>query len=232
MISSRLLEKHGILPIHGKEVSFAVGDPEGLSSNAWKIWQHNASVYIACKDNLKVAKVSLHPNNWRMAFTEESNLTMAHGDRTWEEWFLTQDQIANANVAFRLVFAKSDLVIHPDLRSGRKWKNVIFIEAPPEHKLTIISLFIMEGDLTLKHESEPSFCLASFDLDNKKFVRIIAHFEYEGDLPILKEKAIQFAIKQCQDKNIEVPRGAYQYCFGHRNDGSRFLYGVPINYSK
>lgn len=229
MISYRLLEKNGVLPIKGKEVNFAIGDPSGLTSNSWKIWQHNASVYIACRDNFKVAKVSLHPNNWRMAFTEESNLIMTHGDRTWEEWFLTHDQITNTNVAFRLVFARSDLVIRPELRNGRQWKNVIFIEAPPEHKLTVISLSIVEGDLRITHESEPSFCLASFDLGNNKFAKIITHAWPEGDLPILKEKLIQFIIKQCQEKKIQIPKSAYQYSLGHRDDGSRYLYGTPIN---
>jgi len=64
MLPFRLLEQEGILPIKTGVVKFAIGDPSTKTSNSWKIWERNGSIYIAGRDNFQQAKVSLHPKHW------------------------------------------------------------------------------------------------------------------------------------------------------------------------
>jgi hypothetical protein len=228
LLHFRQLESLGLLPINGQEVRFAVGDPNGLTSNTWKIWEHKSSIYIACRDDFQEAKVSLHPSHWRMAFTKESNLKMRGNDRTWEEWNLNKEQFENEQIAFRLFFSKVDLVVPPELRVGKKWKNLIFIEAPPEGKLTAISIFITTGDILIKHETEPSFCLANFELGNHKWVKVIAHAEPEGNIPQSKKIAMEQVELLLKSNNIKKPEGAYAYFLGHLSDESRYLIGTAL----
>ena len=227
-IHFQIVEKFGYLPIRSGELYFAVGSPDGNTSNTWKIWEHNGSIYIACRDNFQQAKISLHPSNWRMAFTKESNIKMKQNDRTWEEWQLTTNQIENAQIPFRLFFSSLDLGVTPRMRTGKKWKNIIYVEAPPDGKLTAISIFILEADLQVNHESEPSFCLASFTTPNDKWVKVIAHGEPEGNIPQIKRLAMERVLIELENNNIDKPPGAYAYFLGHLEDESRFLCGTPI----
>jgi hypothetical protein len=59
---------------------------------------------------------------------------------------------------------------------------MLFDEASPPGKLTIITLLVTTGEVNLVHESEPSFCLASFDNCNNRRAQLIAHCEPEMDI--------------------------------------------------
>src|SRR5271167_2796153 len=65
------LTQAGVLPIRKGPVRFAVGPPNGPTSNSRKLWANRkGDVYIACRDDFKEAKVSLHASGrWRMGFT-------------------------------------------------------------------------------------------------------------------------------------------------------------------
>lgn len=233
MTSPILATQAGILPIRSGPVRFAVGPPDGLTSNAWRIWatQHG-DVYIACRDNFTEAKVSLHASGrWRMGFTNEAitkkpALLMNGQNRAWEVWDIPPASLPNTVIAFRLFFPLSELAVRPEQRKPKDWAKVIFIEAPPKGKLTVLSLFVTVGDITLRHESEPSFCLASFHIGDNRYAQIIAHSDPEGFVPSLIEQSVADARLQVEAKGIETPKDAYGYFFGRKEDGSRFLVGA------
>jgi hypothetical protein len=229
MLNPWILGKLGLFPIKDPEVRFVVGDPNGLSSNSWKIWQHNDSVYIACRDSFTHAKISIHPKSWRMAYTKESKLKMKGEDRTWEEWNIEKEQLPNTKIIFRLLFAKRDLVLNNELRVGEKWKNLIFIEAPPDGMFTAVSIFLTTGDIEIKHESEKSFALASFELGENKFIKVVAYGEPFGTI-INEIDNTKIKIKKNLKQPSKVfPDEAYIYVFGKLPDGSRSLTGTPFN---
>jgi hypothetical protein len=61
MISPRAPTSAGNLPIKDKPARITVGDPNGLTSNSWRVRvEQKSELYIACRDNFKEIKVSLH----------------------------------------------------------------------------------------------------------------------------------------------------------------------------
>jgi hypothetical protein len=201
MIDPKLATQVGLLPIKGKPVRFAVGAPNGITSNSWKVWSTKSGVYIACRDNFRETKVSLHnstdphaSSRWRMGFSNESLPKIAHlrsddENRAWEVWDEPAATLPGTVVAFRLFFPTSELAVGPELRAPNKWKNVIYVESAPPGKLTVLTLFVTLGTPELAHESEPSFRLALFDVGNGRFAQLIAHGEPEGDFPDLYQLA-------------------------------------------
>ncbi|HED04359.1 MAG TPA: hypothetical protein ENI60_06295 [Candidatus Fraserbacteria bacterium] len=184
-------------------VRFAVGPPDGLTSNAWRFWTtKQGDVYIACRDNFKEAKVSLHASGrWRMGFTTEAiyknpQLVPADVNRAWEIWDEPPASLPNTIVAFRLIFPTSELAVRPEQRPVKIWKNVLYIEAAPSGKVMVVTLFVTVNAPTLRHESEPSICLASLDIGNARQAQFVAHSEPEGDYPDLVESNVAAARKQ------------------------------------
>jgi hypothetical protein len=109
-------------------------------------------------------------------------------------------------------------------RPADQWRKVVFIEpAPPgNEKLTALTLFVTNGDVEPKHESEPSFCLASLAIGPDKYAQLIAHAEPEGKIPKIIERRRAEARLRVQP----LPAEAYMYVLGHWEDGSRFLVGA------
>lgn len=225
----------GVLPFKEGPIRFAIGDPKGLTSNAWRIWVSKAGdVYIACRDNFKEAKVSLHASGrWRMGFTTEAidknPLLVGEGqNRAWDIWNKPPETIPNTVQALQLVFTSSQLAVSESQRPNKKWKDVTYIEAPPEGKLTVVTLFVTKGDIKLIHETEPSFWLASLDLGNGYYVQVVAHGENEGNMPKLISSAVEQSRLKSENAGITIPEGAYGYFWGQRDDGTRFIFGSPV----
>src|SRR5262249_23218367 len=125
------------LPIRSGPVRFAVGPPDGVTSNSWRCWAQKGDVYIVCRDNFREAKVSLHASgSWHMAFTEQATknnpyLAALNRNRFWRIWPEPPAQLPNVVPAFRLFFLTSELAIPQNQRKSAGWKDVIFIEAAP-----------------------------------------------------------------------------------------------------
>ncbi len=223
-------------PITNNVIRVAVGAPGGLSSNAWRIWcSKNGDVYIKCRDNFKEAKVSLHVSGrWRMGFTTEAleqnpGLLPEEANRAWEVWDCPEETIPNTVKAFALVFPAEQLVVRPAQRDLKSWKNVIFIEAAPPGKLTVVSLFVTRGNVSLQHESEPSIWLASFDLGNGSFAQLVAHGELECNLPQVIANSVAQSRLLAERAGRAIPEGAYAYFLGHREDGMRYICGATLD---
>jgi hypothetical protein len=106
-----------------------------------------------------------------------------------------------------------------------------FIEpAPPGNgKLTALTLFVTNGDVELKHESEPSFRLGSLLIGNNTYAQLMAHAEPEGNIPKIIERTAAHAQLKVRASGHELPAEAYLYVLGRMDDGSRFLVGARAN---
>lgn len=123
MIPNTLAAQLGFIPMRRGPVRFAVGPPNGFTSNAWRIrTTKHGDVYIACRDNFREAKVSLHASGrWRMGFTTEAvvktrNLFPTDQNRAWEVWDEPPVSLPNTVIAFRLLFPPSELAVRPEQR--------------------------------------------------------------------------------------------------------------------
>ena len=236
MVSPVLLSLKGLLPIRSGSVRFAVGSPSGLSSNSWKIWAgKHGDIYIACRDNMTGVKVSLHASGrWRVGFTTEAvqknpALISEDENRAWDVWDKPPETIPNAVMAFRLFFLNSELALVPQDRVGKLWKKVVYIEAPPEGKMTAVTLFVSNGDFPISHASEPSFCLASYAIGNGLYAKVIAHGEPEGDIRRHIESTVKDACSSMISKGLQLPLEAYGYFLLKNADGARFIVGAKLN---
>jgi hypothetical protein len=131
------LTQAGILPIRKGPARFAVGFPNGLTSNSWSLWANRkGDVYIACRDNFKETKVSLHASGrWRMGFTTEAlaknpNLVPLEENRAWEVWDKPPPKLPNVTIAFRLFFPTSELAVRPEQRLAHEWRKVTTLSNP------------------------------------------------------------------------------------------------------
>jgi hypothetical protein len=136
------LTQAGILPIRKGPVRFAVGPPNGLTSNSWTLWANRkGDVYISCRDNFKEAKVSLHASGrWRMGFTSAAlaknpNLVPLEGNRAWEVWDQPPPQLPNVTIAFRLYFPTSELAVRPEQRQPDQWRSIARPSSTPVHPM-------------------------------------------------------------------------------------------------
>jgi hypothetical protein len=224
----------GSLPFKRGPVRFAVGSPNGLTSNAWRVWTtRHGDVYIACRDSFKEAKVSLHASGrWRMGFTvhavaKNPALLPSETNRAWEVWDRPPSSLPNTVIAFKLLFPTSELAVRPEQRVQKEWKDVVYIEAAPSGKVAVVTLFLTAGDIALSHESEPSCCLASISIDTGRYGKLVAHLDPEGDLPQLIDRSV--AAARAESARIVLPREAYGYFFGHNDAGWRFLFGARMS---
>lgn len=220
------------LPIRKGAVRFAVGPPDGTTSNSWKCWVgKNGDVYIICRDNLKDAKVSLHASGrWRMAFEERvrtkyPGLIATERNRAWQVWDEPPAQLPETVIAFRLFFLTSELGVSPAQRSPKEWNKVIFIEAAPvgSGKMVVASLFVTVGEKILRHESEPSLWLASLDIGRGRRAQLVVHGEPEGEYPELINRGATEGRAQAERAGVILPPESYGYFLGASLEGWHFL---------
>jgi hypothetical protein len=224
------------LPLLRGPVRFAVGPPDGLTSNSWRMWtSKHGDVYIACRDNFKEVRVSLHPSGrWRMGFTTqaiEKNPQLLPPDinRAWDVWDEPPASLPDSVVAFKLIFPTSELAVRPEQRRTKLWEGVLYIEPAPPGKVTITTLFVTKDASMLKHESEPSFCLASLAIGNDRRAQLIAHTDPSGGLEEFIAKGVSAARKQTESAGVRIPQEGYFYLYGQRDDGCRFIIGARAN---
>jgi hypothetical protein len=232
MIDPKTLEQLGRWPLLNKPARFAVGDPAGVTSNAWRVWAQKQDLYIACRDNFRETKVSLHASGrWRMGFTSEAVANQPHliapdQNRAWDVWDAPKGNLRSPICAFHLVFATSELAVSPEQRGISDWKNVVFVEAAPAGKVTVATLFVSDTKAPVQHETEPSFVLAEWSLGENRWCQLVLHGEPEGALPQLIANSVGAAKAKAIVNGTDIPPGAYAYFLGQRENGVRFLFGA------
>lgn len=223
-------------PIRRGPVRFAVGHPNGLTSNAWIILTGKpGDVYIACRDNFKEAKVSLHASGrWRMAWSEtavakNSRLLSSDGKRTWDVWDEPPPSLPGVVTAFHLIFPTSELAVRPERRPSNDWSRVIYIEAAPPGQMVLVTLFVTAGDPILEPQGGgPSIRLASLGIGEGRSAQLVAYGAPEADIPAIIERCTSQARIKAQSENVALPPEAYVYFFGRRPDGARYIVGARV----
>jgi hypothetical protein len=168
-----------------------------------------------------------------MGFTTEAvaknaRLLPCDHNRAWAVWDEPPASLPQTVVAFRLVFPTSELAVRPEQRGKKAWKNVVFIEAAPPGKMTVVTLFVTLGDVLLRADSEPSFVLASLTIGENRYAKLVAHGEPIGDLAQRLDEWVAQAKTLGRSLGVETAPEHYGYFLGHRNDGSRFIVGARM----
>jgi hypothetical protein len=130
-----------------------------------------------------------------------------------------------------MLFPTSELAVEPVQRVGKVWRqNKVAIEAAPmgSGKLTVVTLFVSDEDVDLKHRSERSQHFASLPLGGGRRAHLVAHAEDERDVHQLLDRARRAVLAQWPEGN-ELPSDGYAYFWGHQPDGARMLVGARIS---
>ena len=226
-------------PITTSPLRFAIGDPAGLTSNSWKVWVHGEDdVYLACRDNYKELKVSLHASGrWRMGFTQEAvgtvrerNLLGPDEDRAWSVWDQPPEVIPASTAAFRLFFFPQHLAVTPGHRTSRLWRREqIYVRAPQPPAITIVTLWVTQGAHVLRAEDHRSLTLARLPLGGAKMVQVTVSEETPSAAFLAGlEGSLAEARAHTQAAGVTVPEEGRVALFGNDNTGCRFM--VEANY--
>lgn len=211
-------------------VRFAIGDPSGLTSNSWRIWtSKSGDVYIACRDNYREVKVSLHPSGrWRFGFTGEavggrSELVSPDEDRAWEVW--DKPHMREGVVpAFQLFFLPEELAVWPSQRPPRSWAKVIVVAPPPPGAVSIATVWITEERLPITFAIGPMVTLAVLPLADGRYVQVTVHLEEPSEAwrEHLERQFVE-GLSRAQDAGIVIPPDGRLVLFGNSSEGTRFL---------
>jgi hypothetical protein len=225
-----------VVPVLNGPVRFAVVNSEAVTSNSWRCWaEQKGDVYIACRDNFKECKVSLHASgSWQMGFTEEgykkcSHLLPENRIRHWQIWPKPLPIAPDVVMAFKLLFPSSELAVLPAKRRAAQWKDTVLIGAAPAAYMTVVNLSITKGQ-QLNFDPGPTLCLASLDMGNGRRAQLIVSWNPEGDTIKLIDRAVSEVLDMAKKagKWSPPPQG-YGYALGQHPEGWRFLVGARLN---
>jgi len=214
------------LPSRGKEYRFAVGTPDGPSSNSWKLTsRRTGDIYLACRDNFKEIKISLHASGrWRIGFTTEAlsrrpDILTPSSDRVWDKWTPEKDSTKELVVAYQLLILPDELHVTPDSRIG--WKKVHYLE-PEQGKAAVFSVCITPSKDPLNFELQGAV-LHIADLDSLRTVQLVAHLEPEASIRALLHGALPRVNEIFDAKGLTMPANAILALSGYRLDGIRWF---------
>ena len=179
------------LPIRESPVRFGVLARNGLSSNSWGVWStKSGDIYVACRDNMKELKISLHRSGKQhIAFTFESDIEMTEGSRFWDQWWEPQfHNDTEAIPSFNLLFPSWGLSLNRAMRDAnpKVWdKNQILVEAAESPEATVVSFVVTDDDLEMRFNTvgeSRSFPLAILPARAGKKLWVIAQQGPEGNM--------------------------------------------------
>jgi hypothetical protein len=232
--------KTNSLPIRSGRVRFVIGSPDGVTSNSWVFWAEKSGVYLKCRDNFQVAKVSLHagrdgrPGRWRMGFEDYvakqyPGLIPPDRDRAWEVWDEPPPQLPKTVIAFKLCFPDLELAVRPDQRKTKIWrKELLYVDLRktlPPGWMTVATLFVTTGDIHLSHEQGPSICLGYVDMGDGRRAQLIVHGDPEADIYERINNRIAESIVEAQQKGVAPAPDGFAYVLGKSSEGYRYLVG-------
>lgn len=204
-----------------------------MTSNAWRVWTQRNEVYIACRDNFREVKVSLHASGrWRMGYTNEAitknpALVPIGENRAWEVWDEPPPLVPDVVLAFNLHFLVSELAVRPDQRDPKAWADVVHIGAPPLGTMVTVALFVTRRDVLLEASGRQSFHLADLELQNGRFAKLVAYVA--PAMPAILETGLRAARERAEAAGFPTPPEAFGYVFGHDESGARFIMTGRVN---
>lgn len=237
------------LPLKTKEIRFAIGTPDGLTSNSYKVWvtkargKRRADIYATCRDSWREFKVSLHESGkWRAGFVSY-DVKLPKGcelqpgqDKAWDKWDRpkpldgSEPSLGSAIVALHFRFATTELAVTPEMRKHKEWEKVIMITPPPEGISITVTILLVEGNV---HFTPPKPValqpLAELRVAENVVAVVVVHEEPDAALQEMLTRASANARAQTDAAGVVIPEGAYFYFFGKGEDGSRFVTGARAN---
>jgi len=144
------------VPISRSPFRVAIGTPGGLSGNSWRIWTSGQDTYIACRDNFREFKVSLHASGiWRVAFTTEAlnqrpELELPDGDRVLQRYTPDKSSRDTAVLAYQIVVLRAGLYLTPDRRQN--WPtSVVYVEPPIEpDQMAVLTVAVVPSEAPMR----------------------------------------------------------------------------------
>lgn len=226
--------RNGTLPLRDHVVRFAVGDPGGVTSNAWRVWTtRQGDIYLACRDSLKETKVSLHVSGrWRFGFTEEAaiarpDLLAPGADRAMEVWDKPPEFSPGIVQAYKLYFPLAALYVKPEARIGKKWNGVIYVEEGNLEACTVMAVYITTTSRPFSFSNIRSFCLGMWTLPDGTFAQVVAQAEPVNLETAFGDYVIQGTAK-AQQVGIEIPdKPLFQFWGTDDVTGARFTVVLP-----
>ncbi|MDB4883276.1 MAG: hypothetical protein JWL95_2042 [Gemmatimonadetes bacterium] len=219
------------LPLRAKSFRFAIGTPNGLSTNSWKVWVQRNDAYVACRDNFKEIKVSLHASGtWRLGFTEQAindrpDLVPIGGDRAIQKWRPPLDQALVS--AFYLLAPPASLYLKPEQR--RDWpRTVLFIE-PETRGAEFVTVCVVVARTRAPVDivdGTRAVVLGVIPLGTDRSVQILA--TYEPAEPLAK-LLVNGLAKVQQAYSAALPQESTIVLFGKRSDDIPWFCALSVD---
>lgn len=205
----------------------------GPSTNSWKTWVRKEDAYVACRDNFREFKVSLHASGtWRVAITEEAlrerpNLVPSGADRVLRKWHPSVAEFP-AIVAFQLVVPRESLYILPAQRAD--WPTqVVFAEPSPDtSELSVVSIVVVRDTKPMR-VSLPTrgAVIGVLPLGKDRSVQIVAEFQAEGNFRSVLENGITRLRAQT---DAPLPPNGVVILFGEKREPDiPWLVALPVD---
>jgi len=208
------------VPLTKPPIRIAVGTPDGVSGNSWRIWVKGMVTYVSCRDNFREFKVSLHASGiWRVAFTEQAlksrpDLFKPDNDRVISRRAPDLNDTTKAVIGFQIVVLKEGLYLQ--LPQRIKWpKSIAFIEPPTtEMCMTVLSIVVVPTTQNLVMPAGVSgSVIGILPLGDDRTVQLVATHE--------TDKTIRPLIREAYKKSLNMhpqnlPEGAVFLVWGNR----------------
>jgi hypothetical protein len=138
-------------------VRWAIGAADEPRSSTWRLWGNKkGDIYAAVRSLGGITKASFHRDGrCQVGFTEGYAATAsrrfgAAASRHWERWQLPPDPIVRI---LQLIVPSSELRPFVDANPHRR--GMIWLPAPPEGSVGVVSVFVCVRDLTLPLPADP-----------------------------------------------------------------------------
>jgi len=220
------------IPLVKSPLRFAVGTPEGVSSNSWRVWVQGTDIYVSCRDNFREFKVSLHASGvWRVAFTEKAIknnplLKTHNGDRVLHRQEPDLTDKTKATIGFQIVILSNGLYLNPDQR--KKWpKSVVFVEPPiDEGEMTVVAVVVVPTDSNLVFpEGIRGAVIGKLPLNNKHTVQLVVTHETNATIKPLIAEAYR---KSLDFQPPGLPEEAVFLVHGNRPEGTPWISALRV----
>lgn len=221
------------LPLTEQPLRFAIGTPLGPSTNSWRVWVHGNDTYVACRDNFREIKVSLHASGvWRVGFTRDfvklrPDMLPDGKDRVWKKWTPRLDEKHRSVVGFQVAAPTAALYIDRDAR--RNWPtSIVFVEPPPDPSMmTVISVVVVLGRAPVKVTKGNGLPIALVPLGESRTVQLVATYEEAAPTLEVIKGAFGRAVAQIGGPKPLPAHGTF-LVLGNRGEDIPWLSAVPF----
>lgn len=221
------------IPITKSPIRFAVGTPDGISSNSWRVWVRGEDIYVSCRDNFKELKISLHASGvWRVAFTEQAfssnpDLFSVNGDRVLQRYNPDLTERNRAVIGFQIVILNTGLYLNKEHR--KKWPNsIVFIEPPLSDKdMSVLSIVVVTStEYITVPENVRGVVIGKLNLGHDKTVQLVVTHESDE---IMKPQICEAFERSLPIQSSNITESTIFTVHGSRGDGIPWISALRVS---